>query len=119
MKAQSVANLCAALLIMLGSLVICGWVFHIPSLVQIFPGLIGMVMNTAINFVLLGVVLFLLNKSSLQHRFKLILVRILLLYILIIALVSLIQDIFSINLGIDRMFVHPWLKDPSPTPGRM
>jgi diguanylate cyclase (GGDEF)-like protein len=116
MQKERLANLSAAFLILFASCVMTGWVFHIPFLIQIQSGMVGMVMNTAVNFFLLGITLLLFRINNTHTR---IIQRILLSIVLILSVASLSQDISNHGIGIDNLFIRPWLIDPNPTPGRM
>lgn len=67
---RTIARLGAVLLMLLGSLVLLGWLWNVGFLTTVLPGPITMKPNTAIGFLFLGVALFLLtwpNKTrSLQ-----------------------------------------------------
>ncbi len=104
------------LTVLLGSLVIAGWVFKIPVLKSVFPGYASMKLNTAICFVLSGVIfnLYLRNKYRAVY---LTLSGVLIVF----CIASIFQDISNYNLGIDEF----WMSDNSisvphnPHPGRM
>lgn len=60
-----------AISILIGCLVLAGWIWDIPTLKSIFPGLATMKVSTACAFVLSGVSLWLLQKQQadqLRHR---------------------------------------------------
>jgi len=97
-------------LIVLGTTVTLGWLLHIPSLVQILPGYVAMVLNTALCFVCCGVAL-LTSSRSLQ--------RTLAGAVMILACVVWAQDIFAVDLRIDNEQFSAWLSDPNPHRGRM
>ena len=61
---RTIARLGALLLVLLGSLVLLGWLWNVGFLTTVLPGRITMKPNTAIGFLLLGVALFLLTRSS-------------------------------------------------------
>ncbi len=104
------AQIAGTLLVALGLAVMTGWLLHIPALIQILPGYVAMVFNTALCFVLCGAAL--LTTSRIVQR---------LLAASIMALSCLVwaQDIFATNLRIDDAFFTPWLDDPNPHRGRM
>ncbi len=116
MALNSIAYYTKSALILLGAIVLFGHIVQQPVLVQIFPGMIGMVPNTALNFILLGIALYLSTQLTLIPS----ILRItLLLIITILSVMSLSEDIFQCDLGIDSWMATDWLKDPNPTPGRM
>lgn len=108
---------CAIFSLLLGVSVIAGWWLEIPQLVQIIPGTIGMVFNTALCFVMAGTALFLTCLPETSIRLKIIT----LLGVLIIVLSCLVlsQDFFSYTLRIDHLFSKMWFLDENPNPGRM
>lgn len=116
MKHRLFAVSCSILLILLGSTVIFGWLAHIPKMIQVIPGLVGMVFNTALCFVLTGILVIISNhdfKNQRAIQFSLSAI------IFCISLLTLSQDLFHYNLGTDQFIIKPWLEDPNPTPGRM
>lgn len=115
-KIRTLATIFAITLILVGIVVISGWVFHLPLLTQIRPGMVAMVVNTALGFLLTGIVVLISNYPFAYQR---ILQLGLSSIIIIFAALSLSQDIFQYDIGIDRMFINPWLLDGSPMPGRM
>ena len=113
---SSLGIIFSILLILLASIVLIGWWIQSPLMVQILPGMIAMVPNTAICFIFLGTGFILQSLPSID-RFHI--KPLLFTLILIICTASLFQDIFNYRLGIDQ-WAHPnWLQDPNPTPGRM
>lgn len=100
-----------------GALVYIGWAFHIPPLTSILPGLATMKANTALCFVLLGLACVLRRSDAAAGRRW---VRILAALVLLIALLTLAQVAFDVNLGIDEL---PFKDDLSSidtgAPGRM
>lgn len=87
--------------------VIFGWIFHVESLVRIFPNLATMKFNTALCFIFLSGSSLLSHKSffSWQPKISRSIVNILMVIVLIIATLSLIEYIFNFNLGIDQLLV--------------
>src|SRR5579872_4410672 len=104
--------------IVLSSIVLLGWMLNIPGLQTVHPAFEAMRFNTALCFVLLGGAL--LTTQYKTHKYSL------LFYILsslavLIALVTLFQNLFNFNVGLDQLFVKdntPIEKD-YPFPGRM
>jgi len=91
------------LTIMAGVVVMTGWIFNIPVLQSIVPGFIAMKFNAALGFVLLGSASLLnqyrANKYNTSAFFVLSLLTALL------GLVTLSQDLFHYNAGIDQLFI--------------
>lgn len=102
-------------LISLGTLVLIGWIFQISWMVQVYPNMIAMVPNTALNFLLLGVALSMPTRSF----FTSFLQKIFLFTILTLALLTLLEEFYDYDLGIGSWLPNEWLSDPNPSPGRM
>ena len=94
----------------LGLTVMAGWVLQLRPLVQIVPGFIAMVFNTALCFALTGLAL-----ATKRPRAR----RALAAAVGVIAGVVWSQDFFRINLGIDQLAMRVFFPDTSPFPGRM
>ncbi|MBI3562010.1 MAG: PAS domain S-box protein [Gammaproteobacteria bacterium] len=106
----------ASALVILGGGVMLGWLLKIPELVRIVPGFAAMVFNTALCFVLLGSALLCSGLSTAPRvRIQVLLAGL----TIVIAALVLAQDLFSIDLGIDRLFSADWLQDTRPHPTRM
>lgn len=105
------------LIIMISTCVIVGWFFYIPQMVQIFPGYIGMVFNTAFCFLIVGFSFLVsaYHKDKIKNLVYLYTGAILIIFPSIV----LSQNIFGIDLNIDQLFTEAWLNDPNPHPGRM
>lgn len=115
-KPHTLAIFCGILLILLGSIVLFGWVFHVPSMVQLKTGMVAMVANSALCFILIGITFLYINIHGPDNNY----VKITLLGVIAtISALSIIENIFNINLGLNNLIVKPWLLDPNPTPGRM
>ena len=52
---RSATRLAAAMAMAVGVLVLLGWIFRIPFLMQVIPGHVAMVPNTAVGFFLTSV----------------------------------------------------------------
>jgi len=115
---NTIITVASLVLILVGSIVMCGWIFDIPGLQTIVPGFVAMKFNPALCFVLFGCAL-LLTQSKQQYSgiafFALSLVG------WGIGLITFYQDLFHINAGIDLLFIND--KTPVsaalPFPGRM
>ena len=94
----------------LGLTVMVGWVLKVLPLVQILPGFIAMVFNTALCFALSGLALA-TNRPVVRRVFAI--------AVAVIAATVWSQDFFRFNLGIDQLAVRVFFPDTSPFPGRM
>lgn len=107
--------LSGGVLVMLGATVILGWLLKIPVLVRITPDTAAMVFNSALCFILSGAALMLSSLSSRWRERAQLLSGL----TLVIAVLSLSQDLFSIDIGIDHLLSADWLHDTRPHPTRM
>ena len=101
-------RLIGAFLILLAATVILGWVLKISGLVRIVPGYAPMVFNTALSFILVGLALTLAEfPPKRRGRAQIVLGGL----AAMIAALVLSQDLFSMDIGIDRLFSADWLED--------
>lgn len=111
---------CALITIFIGIAVLTGWLFDIASLKSVVPGFVAMKVNTAIGFILAGGSLFLLAPEALsRQRFSIGILFALL--VTLIGLLTLGQEIFGWNLGIDELVFKDTIVNQvfTTTPGRM
>jgi hypothetical protein len=66
-----VASVCGAVAMILGSIVLIGWAFHVPMLAQVGNGKTPMAFNTAIGFVFAGLAL-LFSAFDSRHKLSVI-----------------------------------------------
>ncbi|MDO8597579.1 MAG: PAS domain S-box protein [Sulfuricaulis sp.] len=102
------------LLVLGGIAVMLGWGLRLPLLVQMAPGYSPMVFSTALCFALTGSAL-LIPASNRHARATTALGGL----IAVVAALVLAEHLFALDLGIDWVPLHAWLKDVSPMPGRM
>lgn len=97
----------------------CGWIFDVPALQTIVPGFIAMKFNPALCFVLFGCSLLLTLPEQRSHYP--VAFFILSSFAFIISLLTLLQDLFHFNAGIDQLFINDKTPVSSllPFPGRM
>ncbi|MCL9683240.1 bifunctional diguanylate cyclase/phosphodiesterase [Legionella maioricensis] len=105
-------------IILIGSIGLTGWIFNVPLLKSISPHWISMKCNAAICILLSGVAIWLLrdNQTSRQSRY---LARISTTVILTISLLTLIEYLFQVDLGIDQLLFIDTPFDALYFPGRM
>lgn len=114
---RMISLISALLLTFLGLMVMIGWIFHMPILIQVSPKYVGMVFNTAFLFCLAGLCLTLNNLLQKQTKNLLVICGLIL---ILFSCVAMLQTFFNFNyINIDNLFINPWLHDPNPTPGRM
>ncbi len=104
------------LITLLGLLVCVGWVANIFLLKSVLPGYNSMKFNTALLFVFSGTLFFLLQRKKISLPYF-----ILTDLLFAISFLTIAQDLFSINIGLDQLFISDLDATAvnHPTPGRM
>lgn len=92
---------------LIGSIALIGWIFDIEFLRSGFPGLPPMRVNTALGFILSGISLWFCRENT-YKKLKRSLSCGLAIVVAGIALLSLIQFLFNINLGIDELLIKDY-----------
>lgn len=113
---RTIARLGALLLVLLGSLVLLGWLWNVGFLTTVLPGRITMKPNTAIGFLLLGAALFLLTRSR-QTRSTQLWCAASAALVALVGLLTLSEYVFHANLGIDQLLFKDLVQ--LSFPGRM
>lgn len=101
-----------ALTFLLGAIVLIGWHAQAPSLVTLYPTFNILKYNAALGFFLLGLGLAAANFS---YRG---LSKILGAFVGLMAFLTLSEDVFSVDLGIDELVVSDYLRSNPTNPGR-
>src|SRR4051812_18539096 len=116
MARESYGTLTGLLLLLGGLTVMSGWLARWPVWDSLFPTTLVMVFNTALSLALAGWGLALrgLNITS-AARIR----SVLGLCICAVAAATLVEGLFSIDLGLDWHSQHQWFADKNPVPGRM
>ena len=104
--------------VLIGSIVILGWIFDSTVLKTIFPGFVSMKANTAICFVFSGISLRLWHQRPISRWIQRT-ARGLALLVSAIGLLTLVEYGLNINLGIDELIFHPPIGVGDVAPGRM
>ncbi|MBX3066583.1 MAG: PAS domain S-box protein [Anaerolineae bacterium] len=109
-RLNNFSRFCALTAIVIGCLVIVGWLLNVPVLKSVYPSFTTMKFNTAIGIILAGSSLLVLNTRAR-------IAALLALVIIVLALLTLLEYQANLDLGIDQLFVH----DASEVlyPGRM
>jgi PAS domain S-box-containing protein len=112
-----ISRIAGAWALAVGVVVLLGWTLDIPALKSVFPGLVTMKANAAVCFVCAGGALLLLQDSaSLNQKragFGLTLV------VAVIALLTMAEYAFRMNLGLDELLFRDVDTPPASFPGRM
>jgi PAS domain-containing protein len=113
---QSFSRVASATTILVGGLVLVGWVFNIPTLISIVPGWSAMKVNTALAFVLAGAALWLVRTDQPKQRGA----SACALLVALIGFLTLTEYLFGWDLGIDQRLLREALGSAgSLAPGRM
>jgi len=94
----------AALVFLVGVLAVSGWQFDILVLKRVFPSLPVIAPNTAVLFVLVGFLVFFLSLGTKGQRFFSYAALVISVGIFLLGFLTLLEYIFGLNLGIDRIF---------------
>lgn len=115
----SISRIASITVIVIGCMVILGWMFDIPTLKSVFPGLVTMKANTAIGFILGGTCISLWHRGPRESQSRRV-ALICALLVLAIGLLTLMQYGLGVNLGIDELFFKESVDAvATATPGRM
>jgi signal transduction histidine kinase len=104
--------------IVIGLLVLAGWLFDVPELTGVIPGLATMKANTALAFVLAGASLWLTHPGDGNHWRDLI-SKGCALGAASIGLITVCEYLFRRDLGIDQLLIQDTLSPGAVFPGRM
>lgn len=102
-----------ALVAALGAVVLAGWHFHAPVLVQLHPSWVPMQYNTALSFIALGLAVLLLAAARPLAAAVLAAIP------LLVGAVTLATWIFDLRSGIDELLFRHYITIFTPSPGRM
>jgi len=134
MRASRLILLLGSSLVLLGGLVIFGWLSHQPALIHLAPGFEGMPYSTAIGLVLSGFALLSAKKQCFNDAGyaigvdnhpptarNTVLSRVLAILLVLLGIVALIEWQTGVALGLrpDFQALRQWLVDTNPYSGRM
>ena len=100
------------ILVGLGAAVMAGWYLQLPSVVRLSPSFVPMQFNTAAGVALAGIGLL---AGAFRQRWLGFVAAML---VLLLGLASLFEDVTGTRLGIDTLFIDPFLTEMSFAPGR-
>ncbi|MES2933653.1 MAG: EAL domain-containing protein [Pseudomonadota bacterium] len=115
-KIATIQSLAGLAIICLATVILLGWLTRTPLLVQIRPNFVGMVVNTALCFALLGITLLL---PVLKVRKIAAIQTAIGAFIFALSALVLLQIMSDVDFGIDLRSFHSWLSDGNPHAGRM
>lgn len=99
-KSANVSNILSMLVILVGVMVLIGWMGHIDFLKSISPNWVSMKANTAISFILCGAIIILLKANNRKPKLAVFLAAM----VMLIAVVALLQYFFKIDFKVDELF---------------
>jgi signal transduction histidine kinase len=118
-RITTIPKAAGALVILLGVVSLAGWVFDIRPEAP-FVGLVAMKANTAICFTLLGLSLLLQDRPDSIPGWRSPLARVMAIFVLGVALVTLVEYIFRLDLRIDQLLFQETPEEAGASfPGRM
>ena len=107
----------ALLVFGLGLYIMMGWLLKEPTMVQLRPGQVAMVFNTAFCFAISGLALVLVFP---KREYQRIFFRLTGILICVLGALNFAQNLFGHSYGIDWLGLHSWLTtDANPNAGRM
>ncbi len=114
-----ISKIASLISVAIGGVTILGWIFNIPSLKSILPEWIAMATNTAICFLFLGIVLWIVQQkqtSGLSQKVAYSLIMV----VALLGILNLIEYIAGLNIGIDQLIFKEALTEAgSLAPNRM
>ena len=116
MGRSTAARLCGVIAVLLGAVALVGWGLHNPDLVRLKPDWPVMELNAALCAILGGTALALPGWQRVSMR------RVRLacgVVVLVLPALTLLENLFGLELGIDWPSLHRSLSDLDPHPGRM
>ncbi|MDO3388535.1 PAS domain S-box protein [Gilvimarinus sp. SDUM040013] len=105
--------LMSGVIMTLGLIVIVGWFFNATVVVQLHPALVPMQFNTAVGFLTTGLGLLLLAQHRLTSA------TVLGLLVMLLGLLTLVQYLAGLNLGLDQLLWTHHVVTNTSHPGRM
>jgi signal transduction histidine kinase/CheY-like chemotaxis protein len=104
----------AVFVIVLGVAVMAGWLFHVPTLIQLGPHLPPMTRNAAAGFLLCGLALLALVFDG-PRRLVVACAGL----VGALSLLTILQFAFGVNLGVDELLGAAYITAPGLHPGRL
>ena len=102
----------------IGATIFSGWLLHMPVLLKIFSGQVAMKPNAALGFILCSITTALVLQSGLPKAARPVLAMVSL-GVTGLAILTLSQDIFGWNLGIDEWLFRDMDQSGRTAPGRI
>ena len=110
---KQVIQLLALIVVFIGITVLFGWATQSSKLIQVLPSFVPMQFNTALGFFLAGISLFISIRGDKK------IASILGVFVASIGLLTIIQYVWGVDIGIDQLFMEHYITTKSLHPGRM
>lgn len=104
--------------LLLGFIVLVGWYLKLENLIQVSPSFVPMQYNTALGFLFCGIGLILISDIFV-FKWRMLVLKVIGSVVVIIGVLTLIQYIFNVDLGLDELFMKHYILVKSSHPGRM
>ena len=116
---KTVSEILSIIIVIIGVIVLIGWAFNIPIFKSPGPDFPTIKSNVALCFILIGASLWLQQTKRINvHNRRA--AQILAIIILIIGLLTIIEHIFNLNLGLDQiLFIEPYGATNTFSPNRI
>lgn len=116
-RAAMLSRVAGILSALLGFSVLLGWYTHNTTLLRVSPLFVAMAYNTALGFFLAGLGMI---ASEISPSRPLLFVKLFTgTAILLLGILTLSEYLVGVNLGIDQLFMHSYLRSGVTAPGRM
>lgn len=115
---QCIAFCANAAVFVIAIIVLIGWKFDIQVFKSIFPGFIAMKVNAALSFIASAIAIFLFQKKSNSNLMHIV-AKCLAGFIMLIAVLTLLENIAGYNFGIDNLIFSELSSPTVIHPGRM
>lgn len=112
-KLATISRMSAISIIALGAMVVFGWHSGNATLIQVLPRFVPMQYNTALCFILSGTALLLCLGGRARAA------RTAGSVVLLTGVLTLVQYLFAVDLGIDQLFMEHYITVQTSSPGRM
>ncbi|MEW6324185.1 MAG: ATP-binding protein, partial [Nitrospirota bacterium] len=114
----AIRRLAGPLVLAIGAAVLAGWLLDPPVLISVLPDHEGMAPNTAFGLMAIGAALWMLNKAPLPALTRRAIASAALM-VAALGLLTLLEYLFHLNLGIDQMFLEVSTDERRLYPGRV
>lgn len=115
---RNASRVTSGVVFVVGFLVLAGWLFNIPALKSVIPGLATMKANTALAFALAGISLWLASTKH-ENEWMDRIAKLCAALTILIGMLTLSEYVFSQDFGIDQLLFRDTLTAENAYPGRM